>query len=124
MVFRSATIPPSLGAQLIITPQLSLCVEKHILALEASGEKFDGTFDQDLEDRALELAIEETYNAAGQKWKPWASNARALRVGDIILLVDSDTIVPEDCLRDAARELAECPEVAIIQHESGTLRSC
>ena len=25
----------------------------------------------------------------------------------------------EDCFRDAARELAECPEVAIIQHESG-----
>lgn len=25
----------------------------------------------------------------------------------------------QDCFRDAARELAECPEVAIIQHESG-----
>jgi cellulose synthase/poly-beta-1,6-N-acetylglucosamine synthase-like glycosyltransferase len=45
--------------------------------------------------------------------------ARALRVGEIVLLVDSDTVVPEDCLRDAARELAESPEVAIIQLESG-----
>jgi hypothetical protein len=25
----------------------------------------------------------------------------------------------QDCFRDAARELAECPEVAIIQHDSG-----
>ncbi|KAJ2912856.1 hypothetical protein MD484_g7548, partial [Candolleomyces efflorescens] len=101
--------------------QLSLCMEKHILALESSNEKFD-SWDRNLEDRALELAIEETYEASGQKWKPWASNPRALRVGDIILLVDSDTIVPEDCLRDAARELAECPEVAIIQHESDVMQ--
>lgn len=71
-------------------------MEKHILALESSGEKFD-TWERDLEDHALELAIEETYNASGQKWKPWACNPRALRVGDIILLVDSDTIVPEVC---------------------------
>jgi hypothetical protein len=76
--------------------KLSLCLEKHILALETSNEKFDSS-DRDLEDHALELAIEETYNASGQKWKPWASNPRALRVGDIILLVDSDTIVPEVC---------------------------
>jgi hypothetical protein len=27
--------------------------------------------------------------------------------------------VSQDCFRDAARELAECPEVAIIQHDSG-----
>ena len=28
-------------------------------------------------------------------------------------------ICQQDCFRDAARELTECPEVAIIQHESG-----
>ncbi|KAH8116831.1 glycosyl transferase family group 2-domain-containing protein [Phellopilus nigrolimitatus] len=49
-------------------------------------------------------------------------HARSLRCGAIILIVDSDTIVPEDCLRDAARELAECPEVAIIQHESDVMQ--
>jgi cellulose synthase/poly-beta-1,6-N-acetylglucosamine synthase-like glycosyltransferase len=42
-------------------------------------------------------------------------------MGEIILIVDSDTIVPEDCFRDAARELTECPEVAIIQHESDVM---
>jgi len=74
-----------------------------------------------LEDRALLLAVEEIHEAAGKRdgFKPWAANGRAMRVGEIILLVDSDTVVPEDCLRDAAREMAESPEVAIIQHDSG-----
>ena len=74
-----------------------------------------------LEDRALLLAVEEVHEAAGKRegFKPWAANGRAMRIGEIVLLVDSDTIVPEDCLRDAAREMAESPEVAIIQHESG-----
>ena len=74
-----------------------------------------------LEDRALLLAVEEVHEAVGKRegFKPWAANGRAMRIGEIILLVDSDTIVPEDCLRDAAREMAESPEVAIIQHESG-----
>jgi hypothetical protein len=70
-------------------------VEKHILALEASSDKISDN--DSLEDKALELAIDEVYQANGQKWKPWASNARSMRVGDIILIVDSDTIVPEVC---------------------------
>lgn len=74
---------------------------------------------EDLEEKALMLAIDEVYEASGHRWRPWAANGRACRLGEIILLVDSDTIVPEDCLRDAAREMAECPTVAIIQHESG-----
>ena len=66
-------------------------MEKHILALEAA--EYNGELS--LEDKALELAIEETYEETGKRWKPWAKNARSLRVGDIILIVDSDTIVPE-----------------------------
>ena len=50
---------------------------------------------------------------------PWAMNGRALRIGEIVLIMDSDTVVPEDCLHNAARELAESPDVTIIQHESG-----
>jgi cellulose synthase/poly-beta-1,6-N-acetylglucosamine synthase-like glycosyltransferase len=74
-----------------------------------------------LEDRALLMAIDEVHEAAGKRegFKPWAANGRAMRIGEIVLLVDSDTVVPEDCLRDAAREMAESPQVAIIQHESG-----
>lgn len=83
----------------------------------ASGLLSDG----DLEEKALALAIEETWAESGkkQKWRPWGANGRATRIGEIVLLVDSDTVVPEDCLRDAAREFAASPRVGIIQHESG-----
>ncbi|KAL9708789.1 hypothetical protein Ac2012v2_007943 [Leucoagaricus gongylophorus] len=101
--------------------QLSLLMEKHILDLEAS-EKSGEPYSSSLEEKALEMALEEMYEATARKWRPWASNARSLRVGDVILLVDSDTVVPEDCLRDAAREMAECPEVGIIQHESDVMQ--
>jgi hypothetical protein len=75
---------------------LSLKLEKHLLILEASGESdTEGDGGQCLEDRAMEMAIEEIYEENGRKWKPWASNGKALRFGDIILIVDSDTIVPE-----------------------------
>lgn len=69
-------------------------MEKHIIALENS-EKPEERNSPSLEDKALDMAIEEMYESTGKKWKPWASNARSLRVGDVILLVDSDTVVPE-----------------------------
>ena len=84
----------SLGIQYMIFTflrQLSLCMEKHVLALEASDYKGELS----LEEQGLELAIEEIYEATGKKWKPWAKGARSLRIGDIILIVDSDTVVPE-----------------------------
>ncbi|KAH9950816.1 glycosyl transferase family group 2-domain-containing protein [Amylocystis lapponica] len=84
---------------------------------EDKGDEWD-----DLEEQALQLAIDETYEKSGRRFRPWAANGRACRVGEIILIVDSDTIVPEDCLRDAAREMAECPEVGIIQHESDVMQ--
>jgi hypothetical protein len=124
---------------------LSLKMEEHIRRLELErGEKgsvTDSTVsddaNDDLEEQALRMAIEDTFEESGRQHRPWAHNARALRIGEIILIVDADTIVPEvrrsdffvtpnvvvnfpqDCFRDAARELTECPEVAIIQHESG-----
>ncbi|THV01495.1 hypothetical protein K435DRAFT_655221 [Dendrothele bispora CBS 962.96] len=84
-----------------------------------TGSQYDGL---SLEDRALQMAIEEIYEENGRKWKPWACNARSLRIGEVILIIDADTIVPEDCFRDAARELHECPDVAIIQHESDVMQ--
>ncbi|EGN97387.1 hypothetical protein SERLA73DRAFT_92477 [Serpula lacrymans var. lacrymans S7.3] len=103
---------------------LSLKLEKHLKVLEeaeARGE-LDFTDGEPLEDRAMTMACEEVYEESGQKWKPWACNGKSIRVGDIILLVDSDTIVPEDCFRDAARELHESPDVAIIQHNSDVMQ--
>ncbi|KAJ7244336.1 glycosyl transferase family group 2-domain-containing protein [Mycena rebaudengoi] len=104
---------------------LSLKMEAKLLELEALQRMGALTVDEEeqcLEDRALELAVEQVYEETGRRWKPWARNGRSCRLGDIILIVDSDTIVPEDCFRDAARELVECPEVAIIQHESDVMQ--
>ncbi|PHH79878.1 hypothetical protein CDD83_3824 [Cordyceps sp. RAO-2017] len=45
-----------------------------------------------------------------------------IRIGEIILLVDSDTRVPVDCLLYAAAELFLSPEVGIIQHATGVMQ--
>jgi len=84
--------------------------------------KSDSNPSDELEERALNMAIEEVYEESNRKFLPWAANGKASRLGEIILLVDSDTIVPVDCLRDAAREMRASPAVAIIQHESAILK--
>ncbi|CZR53718.1 uncharacterized protein PAC_03598 [Phialocephala subalpina] len=45
-----------------------------------------------------------------------------VRIGEIILIIDSDTRVPEDCLLLGALEMHESPEVAILQHASGVMQ--
>ncbi|KIJ60764.1 hypothetical protein HYDPIDRAFT_98170 [Hydnomerulius pinastri MD-312] len=79
---------------------------------------------EDLEERALQMAMEEVYQESGGLYRPWAANARSIRVGALILLVDSDTVVPEDCLRDAAREFSEPAgqELGVLQHESDVMQ--
>ena len=82
---------------------LSLKMEEHIRRLELErGEKNSVTestisddLSDDLEEEALRLAIEDTFEETGRLHRPWAQNARALRIGEIILIVDADTIVPE-----------------------------
>ncbi|KAH9023009.1 glycosyl transferase family group 2-domain-containing protein [Lactarius hengduanensis] len=109
---------------------LSLKMEEHIRKLEleraekasVADSTFSGDGSEDIEEQALRMAVEEIYEESGRRFRPWAHNAKAIRIGEIILIVDSDTIVPEDCFRDAARELTECPEVAIIQHESDVMQ--
>ncbi|KAL9119564.1 MAG: hypothetical protein Q9187_003883 [Circinaria calcarea] len=44
-----------------------------------------------------------------------------IRIGDYILIVDSDTRVPEDCFLDAVSEMEHSPQVAIIQFTAGVL---
>ncbi|KAJ6615839.1 glycosyl transferase family group 2-domain-containing protein [Mycena sp. CBHHK59/15] len=99
---------------------LSLKLERHLAALEAAGVTEDDG--ECLEDKAMRLAVEETFAESGGRHRPWACNGKSLRVGEIILIIDSDTIVPEDCFRDAAREMYESPDLAIIQHESDVMQ--
>lgn len=51
-----------------------------------------------------------------------AQAAGNIRMGDYVLLIDSDTRVPSDCLLDAASEMEHSPEVAIIQFSSGVMQ--
>ncbi|KAI1327253.1 glycosyl transferase family group 2-domain-containing protein [Xylariaceae sp. FL0255] len=52
--------------------------------------------------------------------RTWAEGN--IRVGDYILIIDSDTRVPEDCLLDGVSELEQSPQVAILQFTSGVMR--
>ncbi|KAI9048625.1 hypothetical protein LZ554_007457 [Drepanopeziza brunnea f. sp. 'monogermtubi'] len=54
-----------------------------------------------------------------EQGRAWAEGN--IRVGDYILLIDSDTRVPEDCLLDAASEMEQSPEVGILQYSSGVM---
>ena len=51
--------------------------------------------------------------------RSWAEGN--IRMGDYILLIDSDTRVPSDCLLDAVSEMEQSPEVAILQFQSGVM---
>jgi hypothetical protein len=51
--------------------------------------------------------------------RTWAEGN--IRVGDYILIIDSDTRVPTDCLLDAVSEMEQSPDVAIIQFSSGVM---
>ena len=51
--------------------------------------------------------------------RTWAEGN--IRVGDYILLIDSDTRVPKDCLLDGVSEMEQSPEVAIMQYQSGVM---
>ncbi|QUC19563.1 uncharacterized protein UV8b_03804 [Ustilaginoidea virens] len=45
-----------------------------------------------------------------------------IRLGEVILIVDSDTRVPEDCLLYGAAEMFLSPEAAIVQHSTGVMQ--
>ncbi|KAF2198823.1 hypothetical protein GQ43DRAFT_450719 [Delitschia confertaspora ATCC 74209] len=44
-----------------------------------------------------------------------------IRIGDYILLIDSDTRVPNDCFLDAVSEMEQSPQVAVLQYSSGVM---
>lgn len=52
--------------------------------------------------------------------RAWADGN--VRIGDYILIIDSDTRVPADCFLDAVSEMEASPEVAIMQFASGVMQ--
>jgi hypothetical protein len=69
---------------------------------------------------------EELYNQARENMldkdgdKIWA--AGNVRMGEVLLIIDSDIRVPEDALLYGVLEMHESPEVALLQHASGILQ--
>lgn len=73
---------------------------------------------QEHEYSAYDVALADTL--AEEEGRAWAEGN--IRMGDYILLIDSDTRVPEDCLLDAASEMEQSPEVGILQYSSGVMQ--
>ncbi|KAI1206660.1 glycosyl transferase family group 2-domain-containing protein [Annulohypoxylon truncatum] len=66
---------------------------------------------------AYERSLKEVLEEDGRAWADGN-----VRVGDYILIIDSDTRVPSDCLLDAVSEMEQSPDVGIMQFSSGVMQ--
>lgn len=87
-------------------------VEEKLAAVER-GPKWT----QDQENDAYRKCLADVI--AEDEKRTWAEGN--IRIGDYILIIDSDTRVPKDCLLDAVSEMEQSPDVAIIQFSSGVM---
>lgn len=69
------------------------------------------------EAHAYETALKQVLEEDGRAWADGN-----IRVGDYILLIDSDTRVPADCFLDAVSEMDQSPDVGIMQFSSGVMQ--
>ncbi|KAL2269307.1 hypothetical protein VTJ83DRAFT_1491 [Remersonia thermophila] len=91
---------------------ISCKVEDKLAAIERPPE-----WSQHDEALAYEKALKEVLEEDGRAWADGN-----IRVGDYILLIDSDTRVPADCLLDAVSEMELSPDVGIMQFSSGVMQ--
>ncbi|KAI9826980.1 MAG: hypothetical protein M1819_007074 [Sarea resinae] len=89
------------------------CKVEEKLALIKRPEDWTQVDEATAYERCLKEVLEEDKRA-------WADGN--IRVGDYILLIDSDTRVPADCLLDACSEMEQSPEVGIMQFSSGVMQ--
>ncbi|BFZ64139.1 hypothetical protein YB2330_005278 [Saitoella coloradoensis] len=68
------------------------------------------------EERAYNDILEDLLQADGRLWAEGN-----IRIGELFLIIDSDTRVPNDCLIDAASEFAQTDHLAVLQHVSGVM---
>ncbi|KAK0660554.1 hypothetical protein DIS24_g3065 [Lasiodiplodia hormozganensis] len=92
--------------------RLSNLVETKLQAI-SRGDGWTSREENEAYDLCLAQVLEEEKVA-------WA--AGNIRVGDYIIIIDSDTEVPEDCILDAVSEMEHSPDVAIIQFASGVMQ--
>lgn len=96
---------------------ISMCVEAK---LEEAQRHEDWTDDDEtaVYNHCLSEVLAEYQASSGHT--AWA--AGNIRIGELILIVDSDTRVPEDCFLDAASEFRNAPHIGILQHDSGVMQ--
>lgn len=80
-------------------------------------EKNTASITEEQEDALYKQALQTVLEA-----DPRAKAGGNIRMGEFILIVDSDTIIPEDCLMYGAAEMFLSPEVAIVQHATGVMQ--
>lgn len=102
------------ASNLNFTCQVSLRVEQ-LMQEQRPTDLSNWTSDDE------DALYEATFATAVAEAHPLARAAGNVRIGELILLIDCDTRVPEDCFLDAASEMAQSPEVAILQHCSGVM---
>jgi cellulose synthase/poly-beta-1,6-N-acetylglucosamine synthase-like glycosyltransferase len=83
------------------------------LLLVSRGPNWSQTDEDAAYKKCLKEVIEE------DEGRTWADGS--IRVGDYILIIDSDTRVPADCLLDAVSEMEQAQDVAIMQFTSGVM---
>ncbi|TVY20676.1 hypothetical protein LARI1_G001179, partial [Lachnellula arida] len=91
---------------------ISCMVEERLSLIQRPGD-----WSQADEAQAYERCLKEALEENGRAWADGN-----IRVGDYILLIDSDTRVPADCLLDACSEMEQSPEVGIMQFSSGVMQ--
>ncbi|PWZ03732.1 hypothetical protein BCV70DRAFT_184934, partial [Testicularia cyperi] len=106
------------ASNLNFTCFLSLAIEKAMSEYrpregEVAALHWTEADESELYERCLEQCLPQLH--------PLAQAKGNVRIGDLILLIDSDTRVPEDCLLDAASEMVQCPDVGVLQHCSGVM---
>lgn len=91
--------------------------ELQVMVDRRFSEKGDASISEEEELELYTRALESVLAA-----DPRAKAGGNIRMGEIILIVDSDTVVPEDCLMYGAAEMFLSPEVAIVQHATGVMQ--
>lgn len=95
--------------------RMSMDLEKLLAQEHYEILRDEDDWDQQKENQ---IYMQEFYNLI-DKHGGWADGN--IRIGDYILLVDSDTRVPEDCLLEAVSEMEKCKNVAVLQFASGVM---
>lgn len=66
-------------------PQQEYHREEDLIEEEEAGE--DDMY-EDLEEKALQLALEETYAETGWRYRPWGRNAKSIRMGKLVMITN------------------------------------